>query len=171
MAEIRLITINEIVKQTPMGGNVGPDKYIFFIDNIQLTVLKPVLGTKLYEKIKTDYNANNLTGLYLQLHNTYIVPFLTNSVYSEYVRNGKKRIVNNGNVVHTPNNARETTTTEDTRSVQHTMNVASYHLEEMEKFLRYEGGNIPEYTQSQDNEYDTKPKNNEGYGLTWYLRS
>lgn len=167
--EIRLVTTSQIVKQTPMGGNVGTDKYVFLIDNMQLSVLEPILGTKLYEKIKDDYNTNSLAGLYLQIHESYIVPFLTNAVFAEYTRNGKKRVVNNSNVVHTPNNARETTTAEDTSLVQHFQNVAELHINKLEKFLCVEGNNIPEYTQTQDNDYDVKPKNNDGYAVTWKL--
>ena len=62
MAEIRLTDTQSIVKSTPMGGNVGTDRYVFLIDIVQKMVLEPVLGTKLYEKIKEDYNLNALSG-------------------------------------------------------------------------------------------------------------
>ena len=32
MAEIRLTDTQSIVKSTPMGGNVGTDRYVFLID-------------------------------------------------------------------------------------------------------------------------------------------
>ena len=98
MAEIRLTTTQNIVKNTPMGGNVGTDKYIFLIDIVQKMVLEPVLGTKLYDKIKADYNTNSLAGLYLQMHSDYIEPFLNYSVYAKYAHSGSNRIRNNGNL-------------------------------------------------------------------------
>lgn len=169
MAEIRLITTNEIVKRTPLGGNVGKDKYVFLIDDIQVMVLEPILGTKLYNKIQEDYNTNSLTGLYLTIHEEYIVPFLAHAVFSDYTRNGNYRIRNNGNIKHEPNNATSTSNDEDTQFVMHQMAKAERYLNKLERFLCVEGNNIPEYTQTQDNEYDTKPKDNKGYNVTWFL--
>ena len=41
---IRLTETQNIVKNTPMGGNVGIDKYVFLIDIVQKTILEPVFG-------------------------------------------------------------------------------------------------------------------------------
>lgn len=169
MAEIRLVTTNDIVKNTPMGGNVGTDKYVFIIDDVQVMVLEPLLGTKLYEKIQTDYNTNALTGLYAQLHTDYIEPFLWRAVFADYKSNGKYRTVNNGEVVHEPNNSRSTERSEDDKVVQNYQNKAQTYLTRMEKFLCVEGNNMPEY-KTQDNDYDEKAKDNNGYSFTWYLK-
>ncbi len=169
MAEIRLVTANDIVKNTPLGGNVGTDKYIFIIDDIQVMVLEPLLGTKLYEKIQADYNTNSLAGLYLQLHEDYIEPFLWRAVFADYTTNGKYRVRNNGNIVHTPNNGQPTERSEDDKLTQNYMNKAETYLHRMEKFLCSEGNNIPEY-KTQDNDYDEKAKDNNGYSFGWYLK-
>ena len=166
--EIRLTTTSSIVKNTPMGGNVGPDKYVYLIDDVQKMYLEPVLGTKLYKKIQEDYNTNSLTGLYSKLHTDYIVPYLDRAVFADYETNGKYRIRNNGNVVHTPNNSRDTTRQEDDKVYQNYINKAQMYLSDMEKFLCVEGVNIPEYKQ-QDNEYDDKPKEGQS-PITWFLK-
>ena len=69
-----LITSEEIRLNTPMGGNVDSDKFVNFINDVQVLVLENVLGTKLFNKIITDFNADNLTGLYLQMFTDYIKP-------------------------------------------------------------------------------------------------
>ena len=153
-----------------MGGNVGTDKYIFLIDIVQKMVLEPVLGTKLYDKIKADYNTNSLAGLYLQMHSDYIEPFLNYSVYAKYAHSGSNRIRNNGNLKPSPNNS-EVMSNEDNISTENEYrNVANLFLGGLEDFLSYEGVNVPEYN-TQDNKYDEEAKNNDGYNaVTWWLK-
>ena len=165
---IRLTETQNIVKNTPMGGNVGIDKYVFLIDIVQKTILEPVLGTKLYKKIQEDYNNNTLTGLYLQMYDDYIVSFLNYAVYAKYVHSGNNRIRNNGDLKTTPNNSQIMTNQENISSESEYMNLADAYLNDLENFLHYEGVNIPEY-KNQDNRYDKKSRNNNGYSLTWYL--
>ena len=168
MSETRLTTAQKIVKNTPMGGNVGTDKYVFIIDDVQLLVLEPVLGTNLYEKIKTDYDNDSLIGLYKTLLEDYIQPFLNKAVFADYVSNGSYRIRNNGNLKNTPNNAETMETQENVRLMRHYTNVADRFLAKMEDFLMHKGSEIPEYL-TQDNNYDVEPKNNKGYKIGWFL--
>ena len=169
MGKIRLTTTQNIVKNTPMGGNVDVSKYIFLIDLVQKSDLEPVLGTKLYNKIKTDYNANALTGLYLKMHTDYIEDFLNYEVYATYVNSGGERIVNNGNIKHNPDNSQVLTNAENVSSASKYFNTAGSYLSDLEKFLRVEGVNIPEYN-SQDNEYDDEAKDSDSVGsVTWYF--
>ena len=46
MAEIRLTDTQSIVKSTPMGGNVGTDRYVFLIDIVQKMVLRASIRNK-----------------------------------------------------------------------------------------------------------------------------
>lgn len=169
MAEIRLTTTANIVKNTPMGGNVDISNYIYLIDIVQKTVLEPVLGTKLYEKIKVDYNANALTGLYLQMHTDYIEQFLNYSVFARYTHSGSNRVRNNGNLKASPNNAEQMTNEENISFENEYMSAANFYLNDLESFLNVEQGNIPEYI-SQDNDYDKEAKDNVGYRITWFLK-
>lgn len=168
MAEIRLTTTQNIVKNTPLGGNVGVDKYIFLIDDVQIMVLEPVLGTNLYNKIKTDYNNNSITGLYSQMLTDYIQPFLNHAVFAEYTRNGSYRIRNNGNVKHQPTNSTTMSEQEDTSFLQHQLNKADNYLQRLQKFLDYKGSELPEYN-TQLNNYDIDAKENKGFNLTWFV--
>lgn len=168
MAEIRLTTTQNIVKNTPLSGNVGVDKYIFLIDDVQVMVLEPVLGTNLYNKIKTDYNDNTITGLYLQMLEDYIQPFLNHAVFAEYTRNGSYRIRNNGNVKHQPTNSATMSEREDTSFLQHQLNKADNYLQRLQKFLDYKGYEVPEYN-TQLNNYDIDAKENKGFNLTWFV--
>jgi len=166
MAEIRLTTTQNIVKNTPLGGNVGVDKYIFLIDDVQIMYLEPILGTKLYDKIKTDYDSNTITGIYSQILTDYIQPYLNHAVFAEYTRNGSFKIQNNGNYKTLPNNSEIMSNSEDTSFLTHQLNKAQLYISRLQKFLDVKGSEIPEYL-TQDNDYDVDPNGKTNVSITW----
>jgi len=104
MAELLLITPQEITETTVMGGNIDIDKYRFAIANVQLLVLEPLLGSELYDKIKTDFQASTLTGLYLELYNGYIKPILKNQTAGKYISVSSYTVDNGGIYTHQAEN-------------------------------------------------------------------
>jgi len=155
----RLITAQEIREATPMGGNVDSDKFINFIDDVQVFKLEPILGTKLYDKIVADFVADTLAGLYLQMFNDYIKPVLWHGVFAEYVKLGSFIVGNGGTYRHVAQDA-ELASAEDlgylAKSAQ---SKADSYGDRLIRFLCDQKNNIPEYTYAQDNNYDIEPKN------------
>ena len=100
--EILLIRPSEITEFTPLGGNVDIDKYKPCIFDVQVTVIEPLLGTELYEKIRTDFYAETLAGLYLELYESYLKPILRHQVFAEYVEIGSYMVDNGGIFKHQP---------------------------------------------------------------------
>ena len=82
---ILLIKPNDIFLNTYLQGNIDETRLIPIIANNQLLNILPLLGKTLYDKIVADYNADILSGQYLQLYNSYIVDILSNLVASDYV--------------------------------------------------------------------------------------
>lgn len=153
-----LITSEEIRLNTPMGGNVDSDKFVNFIYDVQIMVLEPTLGTKLYDKIITDFNADSLAGLYLQMFNDYIKPVLWHSVFAEYVKIGSIIVGNGGMYKHVAQDA-ETASIEDINYVaKNAQSKADTYLDRLIRFLCDQDANIPEYTLNQDNDYDLDPR-------------
>lgn len=101
MAEFLFITPQEMASTTVLGGNVDIDKYIFCIANVQLTVIEPLLGTELYDKILTDAENDDLSGLYLTLYNNYVKPITKNKATAEYIEIGQYMVDNGGIYKHT----------------------------------------------------------------------
>ena len=64
MAELLFISPQEMTNTTILGGNVDFDKYRLNILNVQKTVIEPLLGTELYDKIVADVTAATITGDY-----------------------------------------------------------------------------------------------------------
>lgn len=104
MAELLLITPQEIAQTTVLGGNVDIDKYTFAIANVQLNVIEPLLGTELYEKIKTDFENSTLTGLYLELYENFVKNILKQQTAGEYIEVSSYTVDNGGIYTHQAEN-------------------------------------------------------------------
>jgi hypothetical protein len=104
MAEFLFITPQEMASTTILGGNVDIDKYLFCIANVQLTIIEPLLGTELYDKILTDAENDELTGLYETMYNDYVKPITKNKAIAEYIEIGQYMVDNGGIYKHTGEN-------------------------------------------------------------------
>ncbi len=168
MAITYLITSEEIRLNTPMGGNVDSDRFVNFINDIQVMVLEPTLGTKLYEKIITDFNADTLAGLYLQMFDDYIKPVLWHSVFAEYVEIGSIIVGNGGMYKHVAQDAEVASLDDITYIAKNAQSKADTYIERLIRFLCDQ--NIPEYTSNQDENYDIDPKYKVQTISGWYLQ-
>lgn len=161
-----LLTAQEIKSNTSMGGNVDPDKFMHLLYDVQVLILEPNLGTKLYNKILDDFNASSLAGDYLELFNNYIKPVLWHSVYAQYLRDGIVLAQNTGIYENAPENANVA----DIENIKYVVNSAKskadVYLERMNRYLCDK--DFPEYDNAQDNDYDIDPKNVSS-GSGWYL--
>lgn len=105
MATLLFISPEELVSTTIIGGNVDQDKFKMNIENVMVTVIEPLLGTELYDKIVTDVTAGTTAGLYLTLFNDYIKPITKNQACAEYVTVSGFMITNGGAFKHSPENS------------------------------------------------------------------
>lgn len=151
-----LITSSEIATNTPMGGNVDPDKYTSLITDVQVLVLEPILGTKLYDKILTDFEADNLVGDYLEMFTDYIKPVMWHSVFAEYVKFGSIWVNNGGLYKHIADDADNASQDEIDSLAKSYQSKADAYISRLERYLCDK--NISEYDNSQDENYDIEPK-------------
>jgi len=165
---IRLINGNDLIKGTPLRGNVDADNYLFIIDDVQLIYLEPILGTNLYDKLLTDYDGNTLAGLYSTLYADYVKPLMLHCTFADYVITGAYRVENAGIFKHTPNNAENIDKSEIDFLAKTQRIKADVYIERLKKFLSDKGNEIPEYL-VQLNDYDETPQNNENIIGGWFL--
>ena len=151
-----LITSSEIVLNTPMGGNVDTDKYINLINDVQVLVLEPILGTKLYDKILNDFAGDSLAGDYLEMYNDYIKQVLWHSVFAEYVKYGGIWVNNGGIYKHIADDSDNASQDEIDSLAKSYQSKADAYISRLERYLCDK--NIPEYDNSQDEDYDIDPK-------------
>jgi hypothetical protein len=105
MATALLITRDDIVKLTALGGNVDIDKFVQFVLIAQDIHLQNYLGTQLLEKIQSDILANTLTGNYQTLVEKYLKAMLIHWAMVEYLPFAAYTIANAGVYKHTSENS------------------------------------------------------------------
>lgn len=150
MAELLLIKPEEITETTIMGGDVDLDKYTYTIYNTQIMTLEPLLGTQLYDKIKVDFEADTLSGLYLTLYTEYIKPILKYKSVAEYISIANYMLTNGGVLKHQADNKEIPTIGEiETLSGKYD-SIAQMYIERFDKFMTLNSNSIPEYLTSQD---------------------
>tara|TARA_R100001086_G_scaffold242402_1_gene170080 strand:+ start:892 stop:1404 length:513 start_codon:yes stop_codon:yes gene_type:complete len=155
MANIYLVTSSEIAKNTPMGGNVDPDKYTNLIIDVQDLVLEPVLGTKLYDKILADFDADTLTGVYETMFDNYIKQVMWHSVFASYINLGSVWVSNKGILKHLAENSESATQDEIDSLAKAYQSKADAYIARLERYLC--DVDVPEYD-TQDENYDIDPK-------------
>ncbi len=133
--EVLLIRPEETTEFTPLGGNVDIDKYLPVVFDVQITVIEPLLGCDLYEKIKTDFQNDTLTGDYLTLYTNYLKPILRHQCFAEYVEIGSYVVSNGGIFKHQPQNAQIVEKAEIQYLAQTQRTKAQMYIERAEKWL------------------------------------
>lgn len=154
--ETILLKDNQITQSTVLGGNIDVDKYKYCIIDAQLSRLEELLGEDLYEKIRVDFENDDLSDDYLILHTKYITPFLVHQSAMHYLKVGAYQVTNGGIYKHTPANGTPIEKTEVDFMVQEQRSMAEMYAQRMEKWLcktrlteyKYESDNIVNPTQS-----------------------
>jgi len=101
MAELLFITPEEMTYSTILSGNTDTDKYLFCIADAQISVIEPLLGSILYDKIKSDIEGVGLAGLYLELYTDFIKPITKNEAIAQYIEIASYIVDNAGIYKHT----------------------------------------------------------------------
>jgi hypothetical protein len=148
MAEVLFITPAEMAATTILGGNVDVDKYIVNIAFTQLSVIEPLLGSELYDKILADLVAGTLTGDYETLFTEYVQPITKHEALAEYIEVSNFMVDNGGTFRHTAEN-RENTTKDDTQFLAGKYHsLAQMYIKRFEKWICK--NKIDEYKRYQD---------------------
>lgn len=164
MPELLLIKPQELAETTILGGDVDIDKYTYVIFSTQIKTLEPLLGTELYEKIKTDFEADTLAGLYLTLYTDYVKPILKYKSVSEYVNIANLALTNSGIGKHTSDNI-ELPTIGETETLSNGYDsTAQMYIERFDKWIGLNP--LSEYKTNQD---EVNAENDLKITGGWYL--
>lgn len=148
MAVILFVKPAEMSATTILGGNVDPDKYEPCMELVQDTVIEPLLGTELYDKIKADYESASLTGKYLTLFDDYVKPITKYETVAEFVEISNFMVDNGGTFKHSAED-REATTKDETYNLSGKYH--SYSQTYIDRFKKWIcKNNLPEYKRYQD---------------------
>jgi len=91
-----LLKPDELTRNTIMGGNIDVDRFLPMIKIAQNTMIKPLLGKTLYDKICLDFENDDLAGDYLEMYEDYIKEMVIHSSSEIYLSQGAYMVSNNG---------------------------------------------------------------------------
>lgn len=166
---VLFVTPQEIIRDTPMGGNVDADKYVPLIKDQQEMIIEPILGTKLYQKIMTDMGNDTLAGVYLEIRNR-CKPIIRFLVVADFVETSNLNILNSGIQKHSVD-SQEVVNQNEVSILSKNMRIkADVYVDRLQKYLCNESPSIPEYRGAQENPYDVKPRVNTNSIGGWYLK-
>ena len=140
------ITRNDLVKNTPLNGNIDMDKILHFVKIAQEIHIQGLLGTKLYNKISNDIIAGNLTGDYLNLVNNYIKPITVQYSFLEFLPFAQFSVSNKGVFKKTSENAEVPSESDINNMIEATRDVAEHYANRFVEYMRHYAHELfPEY--------------------------
>ena len=148
---VKLFISPQVIQQTTiLGGNVDVDKFQFCIESVQITVIEPLLGTELYDKIVTDYTADTLAGDYLTLFNEYVQPITKFESTAQYINIAQYSVNNGGIFKHSPEDSEVADRDEVQTLAQVYHDNAQMYVQRFDKWICKNSTSIPEYKIAQD---------------------
>lgn len=151
MAIALLVNAQDIVKITPVKGNVDTDYYLQNIVFKQDTSLEDIIGIDLLDKLKSDVLNDSLTGDYLELNTNYIKPFLVYAAASDYILTASYSVDNGGLSTYTPSNGSPLSDSQVLRLTTAVENKSEHYGQTLIKYLKKNKALFPEYVESKTN--------------------
>ena len=141
------ISSTRLKKDTALGGSVDDNLIMPYILLAQDMNILPVLGTDLDAKLKSEIQAETLTGNYKTLVETYIQPALVQFSFTQLVPYLRLRFVNSAVVVMGATEQSSSATYEDLKPVMDTAtNAAEFYRQSLIDFIRDNNSAFPEYS-------------------------
>jgi hypothetical protein len=166
MAEVLLIERADIVKYTPLDGNVDTDRFIQFIKIAQDIHIQNYLGTDLLNRLKSDIEAGTLSGVYLDLLNNYVRQMLIHWAMVEYLPFSAYTVANKGVFKHTAESSETVQKSEVDFLIEKQRITAENYSQRFVDYMSFNSSSFPEYHTNSGP--DVYPISNTNIG-GWYL--
>lgn len=145
MAIVRFISTDLLKKRTPIDGNVDGDILNNYILKAQETHIQQILGTDLYNALKTKVQSSTVTGDYITLMNDYVQPALIEYSFYECLPFISLRLTNKS-IVRGNSDYSTEADLDDLKYLRSTVrDVAEFYGERCVKYLKSDRSRFPEY--------------------------
>jgi hypothetical protein len=161
---------NDIVKRTPLGGNIDPEKIIPFVKTAQDKYLLLALGTVLYNKLQSDIEDGTLTGVYKTLVDEYIIDTLVHYSLVEALPFLAYTIAN-GSIYKNLNTEQSTSPSKNDVDflLQKELATAQFYAERLVTYLIAYSFQYPEYVESTGFSDNVFPDKSQQYKNGWVI--
>jgi hypothetical protein len=154
------ISSTRLKKDTALGGSVDDNLIMPYILLAQDMNILPVLGTDLYDKLKSDVQGGSLTGAYKTLVETYIQPALVQFAFSTLAPYLRLRFSNNSVVVMGATEQSSSATYDDIKPLMDTAtDAAEFYRQRLIDYLRNNSSSFSEYTSNSGADLDPTTNN------------
>ena len=155
-----MISATRLKKDTALGGSVDDNLIMPYILLAQDMNILPVLGTDLYDKLKSEVQAGTLAGAYKTLMETYIQPALVQFSFSQLAPYLRLRFVNNAVVVMGATEQSSSATYDDIKPLMDTAtDAAEFYRQRMISYLQNNTSSFTEYTSNTGADLDPTTRN------------
>jgi hypothetical protein len=160
------ISPEDLVKRTAINGNVDRDQMIQFIKIAQDIHVQALLGTALYNRLKTDVLNNTLSGNYETLLEDYVQDVLVHYSMTEILPFLAYKVSNGGVFKKQSENSEGIEKSELEYLIQRERDIAEHYGRRLVSYLTFYGSLTPEYYENQNGEmYPTDGQSFNG----WYM--
>jgi hypothetical protein len=160
------ISPEDLVKRTAINGNVDRDQMIQFIKIAQDIHVQALLGTDLYNRLKTDVLNNTLAGNYETLLEDYVQDVLVHYSMTEILPFLAYKVSNGGVFKKQSENSEGIEKSELEYLIQRERDIAEHYGRRLVSYLTFYGSLTPEYYENQNGEmYPTDGQSFHG----WYM--
>lgn len=166
MAEILFVSPADVIKRTGINGNVDRDQMIQFIKIAQDIHIQGILGTRLFDKFKTDIAAGNVPSNYQELLEGYIQDMVIHYAAIEILPYIHFKVSNGGIYTKGSENGQSVTKEDLDYLVQKERDIAEHYARRFVDHMSFNNASYPEYNQNNnDDMYPTKNQNFNGWVL------
>ena len=166
MSKALFISREDLVRYTPISGNLDFDRVIQYVEIAQDIHVHEMLGTDLYDKLQADVIGASLSGDYLTLVNKYVKPTLAQYALLEFLPFAQYSINNKGVFKHTSENATGLEKNEISNMIEATRDTATHYAKRLVDYICANNDLFPEY--STNNNGDIHPIKKVNFG-GWQL--
>jgi hypothetical protein len=160
------ISPEDLVKRTAINGNVDRDQMIHFIKIAHDIHVQALLGTALYNRLKTDVLNNTLAGNYETLLEDYVQDVLVHYSMTEILPFLAYKVSNGGVFKKQSENSEGIEKSELEYLIQRERDIAEHYGRRLVSYLTFYGSLTPEYYENQNGEmYPTDGQSFNG----WYM--
>ena len=135
MSKALFISRDDLVRYTPISGNLDFDRVVQYIEIAQDIHIHELLGSRLYNKLQADVLSNSLTGDYETLVKSHIKPMLAQYSLLEFLPFSQFSINNKGVFKHTSENAETLSKSDILMMTEATRDTAQHYATRMVDYL------------------------------------
>ena len=166
---ILFISRNDIIRRSPVGGNIDPEKLVPFIKTAQDKYIWIILGSSLYFYLQDQIAANTLVEPYLDLMNNFIKDTLVHYSVVEALPFLPYTIANAGIYKSLPENTEVPNKQDIDFLLQKELQTAQFYAERLVTHLIANNNSFPQYNQTTGKSDNVYPDQGQQYTQGWVI--